>query len=78
MKPAITTRRLSLGGRATLTLLALACAGMAHAQPAKTLRIIVPYGPGGTGDVIARLVAQESGKSQLIVLLEKAKCEGTW
>ncbi len=70
MKPAITTRRLSLGGRATLTLLALACAGMAHAQPAKTLRIIVPYGPGGTGDVIARLVAQEitQGTGQAVVV----------
>ena len=27
---------------------------------------------------LTRLVAPESGKSQLIVLLEKAKCEGTW
>lgn len=38
----------------------LACA-MAHAQsyPAKTVRIILPYGPGDTGDVMARLVAQK-------------------
>jgi tripartite-type tricarboxylate transporter receptor subunit TctC len=43
---------------------------MAHAQPAKTLRIIVPYGPGGTGDVIARLVAQEitQGTGQAVVV----------
>lgn len=45
--------------RSALVALALSGAGVAVAQPAKPLRIIVPYGPGGTGDVIARLVAQE-------------------
>lgn len=41
---------------ATLALIAITTV---HAQSVKPLRIIVPYGPGGTGDVIARLVAQQ-------------------
>lgn len=52
-------RPLSITRRAALASVVLACTGFAQAQPAKPLRIIVPYGPGGTGDVIARLVAQE-------------------
>ena len=46
--------------RAARTLLgvALLAAGPLHAQPAaqRTLRIVVPFGPGGGSDVIARLI----------------------
>ena len=36
---------------------------LAHAQPypSKPIRLIVPYGPGGAGDVIARIVSQPLG-----------------
>ena len=46
--------RLCLGATATLV------AAGAHAQefPAKPLRLIVPFGPGGVADVTARIVAQ--------------------
>ena len=47
---------------------ALACgafSSIAHAQPypARPVKIIVPYAVGGTGDILARLVAQEITRS---------------
>jgi tripartite-type tricarboxylate transporter receptor subunit TctC len=49
--------------RITFCLLLAGMGAALHAQQPKQLRIIVPYGPGGAGDVIARLVAQEITQS---------------
>ena len=60
--------------RATWVLIAAGCALPAHAQtdawPARALRLIVPFAPGGTTDTVARLVAREAAKplGQLIVV----------
>ena len=40
--------------------LALACAGLAHAQPypSQPIRLIVPWPPGGGVDTAARIISQ--------------------
>ena len=61
----------------------LALAGDASAQgsaswPSKPLRIIVPFGPGGTTDLLARIVAEGLGRAlgQSVVVDNKAGAGG--
>lgn len=64
------------------TLLVAANLGSAHAQeewqPQRPIRLIVPYGPGGSSDVIARALASEMGKSlgQTVFVDNKAGAQG--
>jgi tripartite-type tricarboxylate transporter receptor subunit TctC len=49
----------SAAAAAAILLVALAPTAGAQTYPSKTVRVVVPYAPGGATDLIARLVAQE-------------------
>ena len=54
--------------RRTLVLALAACMPLTHAlaqnaYPQKPVKLIVPYAPGGSADIAARLVSEEWGKA---------------
>ncbi|MBL8381479.1 MAG: tripartite tricarboxylate transporter substrate binding protein [Burkholderiales bacterium] len=60
-------------------LVALAAGAGAQTYPAKPVRIVVPYPPGGTVDVVARVVAQRLGEQtgQQFIVDNRAGANGT-
>lgn len=58
---------------------ALASAAMAQSYPAKPVMLVVPYGPGGGVDIVARAIQGSMGKSlgQPIVVENRAGAGGT-
>ncbi|QJR12849.1 hypothetical protein DSM104443_03943 [Usitatibacter rugosus] len=70
---------MSIIRRITLALAALALSGTAFAQyPNKPIKIIVPYPPGGTSDILARAVGQKMSEEwkQPVVVENKPGATG--
>jgi tripartite-type tricarboxylate transporter receptor subunit TctC len=58
-----------------IALLAL-CGGEAWSQTPQSMRIIVPFAPGGGADILARLVAEEIGRAQKISVVVENRAGG--
>ena len=60
------------------TLAVLGSAALAQTYPAKPIRLVVPFPPGGSADVVARSVAQAMGQGlgQPVVVENKAGADG--
>ena len=74
MKQFLTRTALAIG--ATLALAPAIAFGQAF--PSKTIRIVVPYSPGGTTDLLARLVGQKLGEryGQPVIVENKPGANG--
>jgi tripartite-type tricarboxylate transporter receptor subunit TctC len=72
------TRRIVLAALAAASALALSGAALAQAWPAKPVKIIVPYPPGGTSDILARAVGQKMAETygQPVIVENKAGATG--
>ncbi len=72
-------RRLALLGLVTTAAFAFAGAAIAQTFPSKPLNMVIPTAPGGTGDIIGRLVREkmEQNLGQTIIANNKPGANGT-
>lgn len=67
-------KRRTLGLLAASTLMSVSGAALAQAYPSKPVRLIVPFAPGGTTDIVARIVSEKMGAAlgQQVLVENKA------
>lgn len=68
------TRRELLGAAAAGTALSFSGTSLAQAFPSKSIRLVVPFAPGGTGDFQARVIGEHMGRTlgQSVIVENKA------
>ena len=73
------TRRNILQGAAAIGMAGIAGRAFADTWPSQPIRFVVPFSPGGTGDIIGRLIAQRltSVLGQSILIENRAGAGGT-
>ena len=74
------SRLLTIATRATLVIAStLACGDAvphAHAQTSRTIKIVVPFPPGGGADTLARLVAEHMGRANGLTIVTENRPGG--
>jgi len=71
-------RRLLLGAGSAVVGSVLAQPALAQSWATKPIRIVVPYPPGGSSDIIARLISQPLSEAlkQTVVIENRAGANG--
>src|SRR5215831_9015205 len=56
--------------RAVIVMLIALCGHNAWSQAPRAIKIVVPYPPAGTADIVARLLADQIGRAQGLTMVE--------
>ena len=69
-----TRQLLAIAAAASLTLIAGTGSALAQGYPNKVIKLQVPFAPGGTTDIVARVISEPLGKAlgQTVVVENKA------